>query len=423
MDRRKISYSNDGNEKVQRKIATNENNEEKKQKRGLFAFAQKPVFTVIDIRKMRGTMTNVAQIHSSHRQHTYSTKMKQKTILHFTLIFAVYSLKMASTSNALQQNHKEGAVRHAEKRRIATCRFADRVAAVSIEAFKQRVPQKWRDENKQVCLATFVVHHEQTDGQEGRLYVISLGVGTKYLSQETLRKECGDASAFEYGKRIRDSHAEVLARRALRKKILIEIKKCMTGSSSELLQAMETKNGKQVFQLKQGVTIHMYTSSTPCGNSSLKKFATFSKEKFNDDLGKDEWPTNIHEAIPAHSLHLGQLALLVKKDISANEKCGAIDEAKFAHLPKKQRKWPANISDEWCPPNTAPPRIGKGSIHSCSDKICRWNYLGLQGSLLSSLLDGPLYMNSITIGRKFSRVTAQRAVCCHLANELSLKWN
>ena len=358
-------------------------------------------------------MTNVDKTHCN-----CSKKMKQNYPSFHSDYFAIDILKMPSSSNALQQNHKEGAVRHAEKRRIATCRFADRVAAVSIEAFKQRVPQKWREENKQVCLATFVVHREQADGEEGRLDVISLGVGTKYLSQETLRKEC-DASDFEYGKRIRDSHAEVLARRALRKKILIEIKKCKQGSSSELLQAMETKNGKQLFQLKQSVTIHMYTSSTPCGNSSLKKFATISKEKFNDDLGKDEWPSNIHEVIPAHSLHLGQLALLVKKDISANEKYGTIDEAKFMHLPKKQRKWSANISDEWCPPNTAPPRIGKGSIHSCSDKICRWNYLGLQGSLLSSLLDGPLYMKSITIGRKFSRVTAQRAVCCRgLCNKL-----
>lgn len=34
---------------------------------------------------------------------------------------------------------------------------------------------------------------------------------------------------------------------------------------------------------------------------------------------------------------------------------------------------------------------------SCSDKICRWNILGMQGALLSCYLE-PIYLSSITLG-------------------------
>jgi len=46
---------------------------------------------------------------------------------------------------------------------------------------------------------------------------------------------------------------------------------------------------------------------------------------------------------------------------------------------------------------------------SCSDKVCRWNVLGIQGALLYNLL-GSVYYSSITLGSLHHPVHFKRAV-------------
>jgi hypothetical protein len=54
---------------------------------------------------------------------------------------------------------------------------------------------------------------------------------------------------------------------------------------------------------------------------------------------------------------------------------------------------------------------------SCSDKLCRWNCVGLQGGLLSRLLPAPIYLSSVTTGdsRGYHHGAMSRAMCCRLA--------
>ena len=154
------------------------------------------------------------------------------------------------------------------------------------------------------------------------------------------------------------------------------------------------------------------------------------KEKFLDELGDNEWPKTLHEPMHGHSVKLGQFSLLVKKDRANND---TVDDAvsndqedqqddessgrkrlrQDAQPGKKEKKpWPASTTDDWCPPGTSIVPLEKGSLHTCSDKICRWNMLGLQGSLLLGILEAPLYMSTLTVGRKLTECICRRAVCC-----------
>ena len=390
----------------------------------------------------------------------------------------------------MEQKHANNAIRHAEKRRNGTCQFANRVATISLEAYKSTVPKIHREEIKQTCVAAIVAHYSKNnsilkgDGNEiGTLRVLGLGVGTKFVSHSTIIEEQTNLNDSCYGKRLRDCHAEVLARRAFRRHVALEVLKDLKtsnycniaadddhnhdyedNSDDSILERVECKDDEMEtlthYRLKPNVTIHFYTSSAPCGNATLKKFVKMEKEVFDASLvsfscvieiislrclflscltcthrrqGPDEWPLSLHKPVPAHSLRLGQFALLVKKDGSASlskdedvlvktvstgeittqqlEKCNE-REVDQPRKKKKTKIWPCRVDDAWCPPSCSITNYGRGTIHTCSDKICRWNCVGLQGSLLMPLLETPIYMTTMTVGRKFSRSICQRAVCC-----------
>ncbi len=305
------------------------------------------------------------------------------------------------------------------------------------------------------------------------LQVLAMGVGTKFLSEAILtlerdiqsskNKDNGNdinrkadttsastgTTTAQYGTRIRDCHAEVLCRRAFRKYLfdcieqfeMVELspseassidstsaeniqkslhstilERCMVIDDDHALSSTPDRDKQVLYRLRPDVSLHMYCSSTPCGNSTIKKFASLQKEVYCTTLSNDTWPSNHHNhldshtSVVGHSIPLGQFALLVKKDPSSAAVVTATNVARGT----KERTWPIYQTTDWCPPGTTTVWSNQGSLHTCSDKIARWNYLGFQGSLLSAYLQEPIYITTITVGRKFSSMTCRRAVCCRL---------
>ena len=59
---------------------------------------------------------------------------------------------------------------------------------------------------------------------------------------------------------------------------------------------------------------------------------------------------------------------------------------------------------------TKPGRGERTSCMSCSDKLAKWLYCGLQGSMLSLLMPRPIYFSSYTIGEPCSIDALKRAL-------------
>lgn len=227
-----------------------------------------------------------------------------------------YVSKQETAAHHHHHHHGEGSVRHAEKRRAGTCHFANRVARASLDAYERCVPTSYRDANRHsTCIAAVVAHfrddvasaadgsgHDGDDnGDSDNLRVLGLGAGTKFLPDAVLREERRDGYEHGYGKRIRDCHAEVLARRAFRRHLALEISSLLSGdadgctddgkasSSADrpILERVDCTNETDTDQgdgggesrrannrndtehqyrcrLRPNVTLHFYASSAPC---------------------------------------------------------------------------------------------------------------------------------------------------------------
>jgi len=178
--------------------------------------------------------------------------------------------------------------------------------------------------------------------------VISLGTGSKCLPT-VLFSPRGDA--------LHDCHAEVLARRGAIRWFLEEIERYHDSGGSEWIA--RDRDGDCKYTPKDGVHIHMYISTVPCGDASTRLLASFQD---------------------------GEIAALKNSTIYP------------ALSPNTASRGRDNYS-LYGVLRTKPGRADSPSTlcMSCSDKICAWNVLGFQGALASSCL-GPLYIQSIIIG-------------------------
>ena len=174
--------------------------------------------------------------------------------------------------------------------------------------------------------------------------------------------------AIAKGNVLHDSHAEVLAIRAFNQFLIdecAELARRGFGSTSQWVrwrqrgqartdQAHAVTDGKQPFELQDGVDIHMYCSECPCGDASMENV-----------MASQEDSTPWSESSPSPSDLLGR---------------GHFDQLGIV------RRKPARAD--------APPTLSK----SCTDKLALKQVASLLSSIVSKLVwPGNVYLSTLIL--------------------------
>uniref|UniRef100_A0A8C3P3A8 Adenosine deaminase RNA specific n=1 Tax=Cyanoderma ruficeps TaxID=181631 RepID=A0A8C3P3A8_9PASS len=210
-------------------------------------------------------------------------------------------------------------------------------------------------------------------GNKGLGVVVSIGTGNRCVKGEELSLK---------GETVNDCHAEIISRRGFVRFLYSELMKYDPSNPSSAEESIFEQAGEKKLRIKSSVTFHLYISTAPCGDGAL-----FDK---------------------SCSDQANEMGHLQHQPIFENHKQGKLR----TKVENGEGTIPVESSDI-VPTWDGIQRGERLRTMSCSDKILRWNVLGLQGALLSHFLE-PVYLHSVTLGYLYSHGHLARAICCRM---------
>ncbi|KAI8138465.1 adenosine deaminase/editase [Fennellomyces sp. T-0311] len=263
--------------------------------------------------------------------------------------------------------------------------FPNVVARKSIQCYRQLgksgKPARHGDHKAEWTVLACVLQVYAKGQDDYAIQVVSLGTGLKCLPYSKLCKQ---------GQLVHDSHAETIARRGFLSYVMDQI-----GKPDGPFRA--TGEGRVI--LRPGYTFHMYISQSPCGDASM---------------------TGIAETQTAESLAAFQAGSKRKSTFDIAHLTNNIyaNKKRKTNLPQEAFQRGRYGFDDLGVLRTKPGRLDSEPTlcMSCSDKLARWNALGIQSAVLSDILEKPIYLESIVIGDLFDQPSLERALYGRMQN-------
>ena len=244
--------------------------------------------------------------------------------------------------------------------------------------------------NQWTVLSAVVMEHS------GNLTVLTMATGTKCVGEEQKTPHI-----------VSDSHAEVLSLRLFRLFLVEDITTCLKSGGGLCLK----KGVEGTFVVKEGVTLHFYSSCVMCGD------ATISESDPEQTENKESVTDNIDSCVSTRK----RLSTECNSSDSKHPKLDQMTRTGAKSLLSDNFHTDTLKARSWRKTSVLRTKPGRGPVClslSCSDKLMKRQFLGLQGGLLSKFLPVPIRFSSFCIGGEFSMSSVKRALLNRLPDNM-----
>lgn len=324
------------------------------------------------------------------------------------------------------------------------------------------LPISCKPKTKEWNVVAAIVQRNNFNQRPGQyLKCVAMASGTKCIGHDKL---CSN------GFIINDSHAEVLVRRSFLLYLYDQFNLAIDEEDKKRrLSIFYWNTTRELFGLKRGITFHFVTTRIPCGDACIPIFEynplfdddivlgtmdnSLSSENMvftgakiiegRNDIINIEPHIGVKRTCTDDSYPNSPKKRIIKPDenkSTISDNCNKVEEVQISDGENCVNNMnniildatTDNIDTKLQPINNSPisveekhkdlleqtvanertkPGRGVSTVSmSCSDKLAKWQLMGLQGALLSTVLLKPIYFKSITICNSKPDLRTQEAV-------------